>query len=159
MTIKKKDKEILLVLNIIFILGFGWVYLNEKLVNFERIFILFIVFCQVLLIVILFSERLKKLKDPLHYMIPLSILLAIFISNKKLLALSLIIFGSIILLWKMNKNRCIINDVDSNGKEKTILAASINKVINKYIYDMGDNGFTYFSYIWWGILFVKFILA
>lgn len=159
MTIKKKDKEILLVLNIIFILGFGWVYLNEKLVNFERIFILFIVFCQVLLIVILFSERLKKLKDPLHYMIPLSILLAIFISNKKLLALSLIIFGSIILLWKMNKNRCIINDVDSNGKEKTILAASINKVINKYIYDMGDNGFTYFSYIWWGILFGKFILA
>ena len=159
MTMKKKDKEILVVLNIIFIVGFGWIYLNEKLNNFERIFILFIVFCQVLLIVILFSERLKKLKDPLHYMIPLSILLAIFISNKKLLALSLIIFGSIILLWKMNKNRCIINDVDSNGKEKTILAASINKVINKYIYDMGDNGFTYFSYIWWGILFVKFILA
>ena len=159
MTIKKKDKEILLALNIIFILGFGWVYLNEKLANFERIFILFIVFCQVLLIVILFSERLKKLKDPLHYMIPLSILLAIFISNKKLLALSLIIFGSIILLWKMNENRCIINDVDSNGKEKTIISESINKVINKYIYDMGNNGFTYFSYIWWGILFGKFILA
>lgn len=59
----------------------------------------------------------------------------------------------------MNKNRCIINDVDSNGKEKTILSDSINKVINKYIYDMGDNGFTYFSYIWWGILFGKFILA
>ena len=159
MTIKKKDKEILLVLNIIFILGFGWVYLNEKLVNFERIFILFIVFCQVLLIVILLTKKLKKLKDPLHYTIPLSILLAIFISNKKLLALSLIIFGSIILLWKMNENRCIINDVDNNGKEKTIISESINKVINKYIYDMGNNGFTYFSYIWWGILFGKFILA
>ena len=41
MNIKKKDKEILVVLNIIFILGFGFVYLNEKLNNFERIFILF----------------------------------------------------------------------------------------------------------------------
>lgn len=46
MNIKKKDKEILVVLNIIFILGFGFVYLNEKLNNFERIFILFTVFCQ-----------------------------------------------------------------------------------------------------------------
>ena len=45
MNIKKKDKEILVVLNIIFILGFGFVYLNEKLNNFERIFILFTVFC------------------------------------------------------------------------------------------------------------------
>ena len=34
-----------------------------------------------------------------------------------------------------------------NGEEKTILAASINIVINKYIYDMGNNGFTYFSYV------------
>tara|TARA_X000000950_G_C13546489_1_gene509742 strand:+ start:115 stop:594 length:480 start_codon:yes stop_codon:yes gene_type:complete len=159
MNIKKKDKEILVVLNIIFILGFGFVYLNEKLNNFERIFILFTVFCQAVLIIILLTKKLKKLKDPLHYTIPLSVLLAIFITNKKLLVLALIIFGSIILLWKMNENRCIINDVDSNGKEKTILAASINKVINKYIYDMGDNGFTYFSYVWWGILFGKFILA
>ena len=159
MNIKTKDKEILVVLNIIFILGLGWIYLNEKLNNFERIFILFIVFCQALLITILFIEKLKKLKDPLHYTIPLSVLSAIFISNKKLLALSLIIFGSIILLWKMNENRCIINDVDNNGKEKTIISESINKVINKYIYDMGNNGFTYFAYIWWGILFGKFILA
>lgn len=159
MNINVKDRNMLLGLNIIFLFGFGFVYLNEKLNNFERIFILFIVFCQALLITILFIEKLKKLKDPLHYTIPLSVLLAIFISNKKLLALSLIIFGSIILLWKMNKNRCIMNDVDSNGKEKTILAASINKVINKYIFDMGDNGFTYFSYIWWGILFGKFILV
>jgi hypothetical protein len=149
----------LLGLNIIFLFGFGFVYLNEKLNNFERIFILFTVFCQVVLMIILFIEKLKKLKDPLHYTIPLAVLLAIFISNKKLLVLALIIFGSIILLWKMNENRCIMNDVDSNGKEKTILAASINKVINKYIFDMGDNGFTYFSYIWWGILFGKFILA
>ena len=37
MTMKKKDKEILVVLNIIFIVGFGWIYLNEKLNNFERI--------------------------------------------------------------------------------------------------------------------------
>lgn len=159
MNINVKDRNMLLGLNIIFLFGFGFVYLNEKLNNFERIFILFIVFYQALLITILFIEKLKKLKDPLHYTIPLSVLLAIFISNKKLLALSLIIFGSIILLWKMNKNRCIMNDVDSNGKEKTILAASINKVINKYIFDMGDNGFTYFSYIWWGILFGKFILV
>ena len=159
MNINVKDRNMLLGLNIIFLFGFGFVYLNEKLNNFERIFILFTVFCQVVLMIILFIEKLKKLKDPLHYTIPLAVLLAIFISNKKLLALSLIIFGSIILLWKMNKNRCIMNDVDSNGEEKTILAASINKVINKYIFDMGDNGFTYFSYIWWGILFGKFILA
>ena len=159
MNINEKDRNMLLGLNIIFLFGFGFVYLNEKLNNFERIFILFTVFCQVVLMLILFIEKLKKLKDPLHYTIPLAVLLAIFISNKKLLVLALIIFGSIILLWKMNENRCIINDVDNNGKEKTILSASINKVINKYIFDMGDNGFTYFSYIWWGILFGKFILA
>ena len=159
MNINVKDRNMLLSLNIIFLFGFGFVYLNEKLNNFERIFILFTVFCQVVLMIILLNEKLKKLKDPLHYTIPLSVLLAIFINNKKLLVLALIIFGSIILLWKMNENRCIINDVDCNGKEKTILAASINKVINKYIFDMGDNGFTYFSYIWWGILFGKFILA
>jgi len=37
MNINVKDRNMLLGLNIIFLFGFGFVYLNEKLNNFERI--------------------------------------------------------------------------------------------------------------------------
>ena len=57
MNINVKDRNMLLGLNIIFLFGFGFVYLNEKLNNFERIFILFTVFCQVVLMIILFIEK------------------------------------------------------------------------------------------------------
>jgi len=101
-----------------------WILLNEKLNNYDTIFIFTALFVHLSFYIGLFFNN-RTLLDICHVMLTIAIICSIFIKNKMLLSLLLLLLILIHIIW-ICFNECILNTKEQNKRNITLEITGIH---------------------------------
>jgi hypothetical protein len=121
----KSNEKTLVYLSTIFIdISLIWILLNEKLNNYDTIFICTAIFVHIWFYIGLFFNN-RTLLDICHVMLTIAIICSIFIKNKMLLSLLLLLLILIHIIW-ICFNECILNTKEQNKRNITLEITGIH---------------------------------
>ena len=109
---KSNEKIIMYILTLFLDISLIWILLNEKLNNYDTIFICTALFTHLLFYIGLFFNN-RTLLDICHVMLVILILCAVFIQNKILISLLLTLIILIYITWFFF-DKCILNTSKQN---------------------------------------------